>query len=57
MWSHKRVTYYAARFLGLCALSLVNVLCCQVEVFAIDPFLFQRSPTTLCVCVNECGKV
>jgi hypothetical protein len=29
-------------------LSLVNVVCCQVDVFANDPSLAQRSPT-------ECG--
>ena len=34
-------------------LSLVNVLCCQVDVSATDRFLVQRSPTDCIVCV--CG--
>jgi hypothetical protein len=40
-------------------LSLVTVVCCQVEVFATGRFLVQKSPTEcacvcLCVCVYVC---
>jgi len=35
---------------GVDVLSLVNVVCCQVEVFAMGRSVVQRSPT-MCVCV------
>jgi len=34
-------------------LSLVSVVCCQLEVFVTGRFLIQRSPTK-CVCVCAC---
>jgi hypothetical protein len=37
-------------------LSLVNVVCCQVEVFTTDRSLVQRSPAKY-VCVIECDQV
>ena len=39
-------------------LSLVNVVCCQVEFFffAIGRSVVQKSPT-VCVCVIECEQV
>ena len=36
--------------------SLVSVVCCQVEVSATSRSLVQRDPTE-CVCVAECGQV
>jgi hypothetical protein len=33
-------------------MSLVSVVCCQVEVFALGLSLVQRSPTE-CLCVNN----
>jgi hypothetical protein len=43
---------------GYGCLSLVNVVCCQVEVFATDRFLVQRSPTEcVWVCFIKCDQV
>jgi hypothetical protein len=37
-------------------LSLVSVVCCQVEVFSTGRSLVQRSPTE-CVCDTKCVQV
>jgi len=55
----------AARLLGLRfrislghgCLSLVSVVCCQLEVSATDRFLVQRSPSVVCVCACLCVTV
>ena len=42
---------------GHACLSVVSVVCCQVEVFATGWSLVQRSPTEyICVCVCVCPK-
>jgi hypothetical protein len=47
---------------GDMGLSLVNILCCQVEVSATGRSIIQRSPPeterkSVCVCVTECDQV
>jgi len=37
---------FESRLLNVC-LSLVNVVCCQVEVYAMGLCLFRRSPTSV----------
>jgi hypothetical protein len=39
-------------------LSLVSVVCCQLEISATDHYLVQRSPTEcVCLCVCVCVSV